>query len=164
MRALVFALLAGVTLATPASAAVRVGYADPSGFTDADRAGGLMTADGAARSLAGHLERLGGRLPSGRDLRVEILDIDLAGRIAPERDPTASRRFLDGSTWPRIRLRYTLTERGPVVASDEELVSWQDYLQRVTARYAGDPLRYEKAMLADWFEQRILSRAARASR
>jgi hypothetical protein len=64
----------------------------------------------------------------------------------------------DRRTWPRIRLRFTLTESGRVVARGEELISWQDYLERATARFAGDPLRFEKAMLTEWFETRIARR------
>ena len=158
------AVLTFVSAPSLSEAAVSVTYSDPSRFTDADRAGGLMTAEGAARSLAGALESLGRRLPPGQDLQVEILDIDLAGRIAPERDPTGSRRFFDSSTWPRVRLRFVLTERGRPLARGEELVSWRDYLQRATARFAGDPLRFEKAMLAEWFETRIAGRSSRAAR
>ncbi|NNM71921.1 DUF3016 domain-containing protein [Enterovirga aerilata] len=153
-RILPVVLLAAVS-ALPAQAAVEVGYSDPGRFTDADRAGGLMTAEGAAQALAGHLGALGRTLPAGQDLRIVILDIDLAGRLAPELDPAGSRRIMTDATWPRVRVRYELTRGGRVLARAEELVSWRDYLQRATARFAGDPLRFEKAMLAEWFEQRF---------
>ena len=164
MRAALLILVTAANTATPAAAAVRVTYSDPARFTDADRAGGLMTADAAARALAEHLERLARDLPPGQDLRVEILDIDLAGRLAPELDPSGSKRVMTGATWPRLRLRYVLSAQGRVLARGDELLSWQDYLQRATARYAGDPLRFEKAKLTEWFALRIAGRQRGASR
>ncbi len=157
-RAVLALLLSTALAGGGAQAAVQVSYSDPGRFTDADRAGGLMTAEGAVRSLAALVESLGRKLPPGADLLVEILDLDLAGRIAPELDPSGARRVFDRRTWPRIRLRFTLTESGRVVARGEELISWQDYLDRATARFAGDPLRFEKAMLTEWFETRIARR------
>lgn len=151
--AVVAALFAGAVL--PAGAGTRVSYTDPARFADGDRAGGLMTPRAAAEALASFLEALGGRLGPDRDLAIEILDVDLAGRIAPERDPSGTRRVLDRSTWPRIRLAYTVRERGGAGRRREELASWRDYLDRAVARFAGDPLRFEKAMLAEWFETRF---------
>lgn len=149
-------LLSAVALCGPADAALRAASGDPGRFTDADRAGGIMTAEAATDQLVRFLERLGERLPPGSDLDIRILDIDLAGRIAPERALSPSTRIMDGTTWPRVRLSYTLKQGGRTVRSAEELVSRQDYLARPTARFAGDPLRFEKTMLAEWFANRFL--------
>ena len=162
LATLAFALLCTLSITSARAAAT---YADPGRFTDADRAGGLMTANGAAQALADRIEGLARRLPPGQELDAEILDIELAGRLAPELDPSGSRRVMDASTWPRIRLRYVLTAGGRVLTRGEDLLSWQDYLRRATARFAGDPLRFEKAMLAEWFETRIaVLRQGRAAR
>jgi hypothetical protein len=45
-----------------------------------------------------------------------------------------------------------------VVASAEELVSDMHYLMTSNRYMTGDRLRYEKAMLDDWFDRRFVRR------
>src|SRR5262249_22461698 len=67
--------------AAPAFAAVDVSFRDPDRFTDIEAAN---NADPklALDELAKHLKRLGDRyLPADRMLSIEVLDVDLAGRV-----------------------------------------------------------------------------------
>ncbi len=153
-------LLAGVITAAILAASggsvraeVRVTFTDPQGFTDAWLYGPprITEASPALVGLRRLLERLGQRLPPGQDLAIEVRDVDLAGFMPPARIPSPGIRVIDPTTWPRITLRYTLTERGRAVASGEAVVSDMAYLQRPGVGRSTDPLRYEEPMLRDWF-------------
>jgi hypothetical protein len=59
--------------------------------------------------------------------------------------------------WPMIQLRYSLVQNGAVIASGEERLRDMSYLdRRLYNRYSsGDPLRYEKQMIDEWFGKKI---------
>lgn len=138
----------------PASPALTVTFADPERFTDAaDRS---SEARQTMIEIERHLERLANRCLSPQEtLRIEVLDIDLAGstRIRPRIDPDL--RILDGRTdWPRIELRYTLEVNGSVTSS-QEVISDMSYQWRLKPRYASESLPYEKRMLEEWFKERF---------
>ncbi len=89
----------------------------------------------------------------GQELTIEILDVDLAGELRWRHFGDV--RILRPVTWPRIKLRYALTSDGLEVATGEELVSDRSYLMRPSTRRCHDALRFEKAMLDDWFRRRF---------
>ena len=152
---------AGSARAAPAD--LNVSFLHPEAYADAaysrSYAGERERAE-VMRDIERHLRGLADRaLPPGDALRIEVLDIDLAGGFEPWRGPSASDlRVLRGVTWPRIRLRYTLERGGQVVASAEELVSDMHHLMTSNRYMTGDRLRYEKAMLDDWFDRRFVRR------
>lgn len=104
-----------------------------------------------------HLQRLAERgLPASDTLRIEVLDIDLAGHFEPFRFRNGSDvRIVRDITSPRIKLRYTLTRGDRLVASAEEHLSDMNFLMSGNRYSSSDRLRYEKAMLDAWFEKRI---------
>lgn len=144
--------LAGLFLlsAGAASAAVTVTYIHPETFTDLpftpwDR-------EQTLKDLAAHLEKLGKALPAGQDLKIDVLDVDLAGREEPAVRRAQEIRILrGGADWPHIHLRYTLESGGTVLKSGDEQLSDMMYMGRLTRYGDGDMLRYEKRMLDDWF-------------
>jgi len=155
-------LLATALLAFAASAqaeaAVSVTYVDAAHYTD----GRLETRFGrksdpfVERDLRQFFEKLGGRyLAEGQTLAIEILDIDLAGRATIARAPGENLRVLTEGTWPRVKLRYTLTKDGAVLREGEEWVVDQTYLMRIGISNTSDPLRFEKRMLTTWFQNRF---------
>ena len=112
------------------------------------------------RDIEQHLQRLAERgLPASDTLAIEVLDIDLAGRFEPLRFRSGSDvRIVRDIASPRIDLRYTLRRGDQLVASAEERLVDLTFLM-VTNRYPSeDRLRYEKAMLDDWFEKRFATR------
>jgi hypothetical protein len=157
MRRSAPALFLAVALAAgPVSAAVDVSFSQPETFTDAHlgRSYGWVPVERTMQGIEQYLRRLGERwLQPGQTLRVEVLDIDLAGRFEPWR--VLDVRAMRDITWPRISLRYALEENGSLVATTEEEVADLDYLLRPRALVSRDPLRYEKAMLEDWFRDRF---------
>lgn len=144
----------------PAAAQVTVGFDHPEAYTDAalyrDH-GGAKAREPAMQGIRQHLEQLGQRyLRPGQKLTIEILDIDLAGRFEPWRPLATDVRFMRDVTWPRIKLRYTLQDGGIVRATGTETLVDQTYQGRAGPYLTSDPLRYEKAMLEDWFRARFV--------
>jgi hypothetical protein len=159
IRTLGIAALALAAGAGAASAAVEVSFQHPERYTDA----GLYWQHGPkaqAPTLKGirrHLEKLSARyLRPGQSLRIQVLDIDLAGRYEPWRPFASDVRIMREITWPRIALRYELEQNGQVVASAEETLRDMNYLMRPRMGSSGDPLYFEKVMLDDWFRRRIV--------
>lgn len=156
-------LLAGTSSASAASTNLALSFIHPENFTDAGYSSSLPNERERAEllhELEQHLQQLVDRsLPPGETLRIEVLDIDLAGRFEPFRFRAGTDvRVLRDITWPRIALRYALNRGDQLITSAEELLTDMNYL-RASNRYPRDDrLRYEKAMLDDWFAQRIVRR------
>ena len=161
MRAAKFAFLLAAAAGLPAgeaNAAVNVSFVQPERYTDATLANGYGEAARAPvlNEIAAYLQQLGQRyLPPGRELTVEILDIDLAGQFEWWRRNAYDTRIMREVTRPRIALRYRLEEKGAVLARAEEALTDPYYLSNQAAQISGDPLRYEKSMLDDWFRARF---------
>ena len=135
-----------------AVAAVTVTFTQPENYVDMPFA--PWEKDTVMKDLQGHFNKLGAKLPQGQDLKVEVLDIDLAGQIEPRSRGTHDLRILRGrADWPTIQLRYSIESQGKVVKSGEARVNDMNYLQNHINRYsANESLRYEKRMLDDWFK------------
>ena len=141
-----------------AAAQVIVTFDHPEAYTDAGLYAdfGSKAREPAMRGIKEHLERLGQRfLRPGQKLTVEVLDIDLAGRFEPWRALASHVRFMRDVTWPQIKLRYSLDDNGVVRARDTEILSDLNYQMRIGPYLTSDPLRYEKAMIEDWFRKRF---------
>jgi hypothetical protein len=145
-----FLLSAGAT-----QAAVTVTYDHPEKFTDLPFT--RWDREQALKDLTAHFQKLGKALPPGQDLKIDVLDVDLAGREQPSRRGAHEIRVLRGEAdWPRIHLRYALEEGGKVIKSGDEEISDMMYLQRLPRYADGDTLQYEKQMLDDWFKKTIV--------
>ena len=153
----------GLMVAGAASAGtVQVDFIVPTSYADAGRT--LAEAQANRDTLGRYLQSLGGRyLAAGEALKIDVLDIDLAGTVRPFRRANGDLRITRGSAdYPRIKLRYSFVSGDKVVSSGEETVSDLNYLGH-TANYANeDPLRFEKRMLADWFKARFVEHRAAA--
>jgi hypothetical protein len=137
-----------------AQASVQVSFNHPERYSDAELRNG--SAAPVLRGIESHLTFLGDcYLAPDQVLKVEILDIDLAGRFEPGRPYAADVRVMRQVTWPRIRLRYALEDDAHVVARGEDTIRDLQYLRYRYNSMANDPLRYEKAMLNEWFLTRL---------
>jgi hypothetical protein len=138
-----------------ASAGVTVNYVDSDKFSDLPFA--PWERKEVLDDLAGFFGELGKALPPGQDLKVEVTDIDLAGREYPNSRSGRELRILKGGAdWPIMELRYTLTSNGQIVASGQEKLTDMNYLNRINRLTDGDRLRYEKRMIEEWFNKAIL--------
>ncbi|HEY1042456.1 MAG TPA: DUF3016 domain-containing protein [Telluria sp.] len=116
---------------------------------DADR-------DDLLKEMADHFIKQAARLPASQELKVEVLDINLAGDVRPGFRFRRDIRILRGrADWPTMVVRYTLRDNGQVVRSGEEQLSDMAYLQHGNRYYPDDPLRYEKSMVDGWMSKRF---------
>lgn len=155
--AVVAAGLACLTALTPAAHArgvVEVSFVEPERFTDigwrpADRERNLEV-------LARRLRDKAERLPDGQTLKVEVLDVDLAGaEFVLMRNPEI--RVLKGrADWPRMQLRYTLSAQGRTLRSGQEQVQDMAYMERSAGLPHTDALAYDLRLLDEWFERRVI--------
>jgi hypothetical protein len=145
--------------AQPAAAAgpVEVVYTAPEQFTDAGRS--VIDRERNLAALTQHLQALGQRLPDGQALRVEVLDVDLAGEVWPS-SIHELRVMRGGVDWPRITVQYTLLEGSRTVAEGRERISDNSYLLTRGVALDHGALPYERRMLEQWFRQRFEPAAA----
>ncbi|HVY08510.1 MAG TPA: DUF3016 domain-containing protein [Burkholderiales bacterium] len=160
----ILACLTVLSFAVPvahATDAVTVTFVDAAHYRDAafNREGDADPA--VLTGIEKHLQSLGHRyLPAEQKLSVQVLDIDLAGRLEPWHAANPDIRYLRDITWPRIKLRYTLEQEGRVLGEADETIADMNYLFRGSSYFSTDRLRYEKQMLDDWFRARFAEHRA----
>lgn len=162
VKPLILSLLIS-SLAMPAMAAVEVTFTGAEKYSDTKVGPGpvVKQRNMVLRELGAHLKKLGDKgLPAGDTLRIEVLDINLAGRDQPWNPGNPDQRLMDEVNWPSIKLRYVLVRGGQVVSQAEELVSDKDYLNQSVMGGSADSLRYEKRMLSNWFRDRFSQKAS----
>ena len=144
---------------TPHAPSVEVIYDNPEHFRDAslDSNGYERGADQQVmKELRSYLQTLGKRyLPPGQTLRIDIRDIDLAGRYEPWQRQAYSIRFMRDITWPSIDLHYVLSQQGQPLSQADARVTDKFYLQRPGRSANSDRLYAEKAMLEEWFRKQF---------
>ena len=153
--------LAGLLMATAgtALAGVTVSYTHPEKFADLPFAS--WERQEVLDQLSAHFQKLARDLPPDVNVKIEVLDVDLAGRSHPHFHGARDLRVLNGrADWPVIELRYTVEQGGKVIASGAERLRDMLYLDHANRYFDGEPLRYEKKMLDDWFNERILAKRA----
>ena len=161
MRKTVLAALLSLTAAV-AWAQVQVTYIKPEEFSDMPF--NIRDREEVLAQLTDHFKQLAKQLPAGQTLKVEVLDVDLAGRLYPRHSsPDEIRVMRGGADWPTMHLRYTLERDGKVVRSADEHLSNMAYQDRVNRYSNGDPLRYEKQMVDDWFQKEFMQPKAAAN-
>ena len=136
-------------------AEVHVTYVKPEEFIDVPR--NAVDRERTLKEFSEHFAKLGQKLPPGQNLTIEVLDVDLAGRLVPRRNGVDDIRLLNGAAdWPHMKLHYTLEANGQVLRSATSDLSNMMYMARMNRYSEGDPLRYEKQMLDEWFDKEIL--------
>jgi hypothetical protein len=147
------AAVAGALLllaAAHAGATAKVSYLNPEKMTDVPKFG--PERESMEYLLNEHIEQLSEKLPAGQVLKLEFLDIDLAGDVFP-RVPVRDIRVRRGlGDWPRLHFRYSVEQDGQVIKQGERELMNRNYLQN----YSGardDSLGYEKQLLDEWFKK-----------
>lgn len=157
-------LLSALALAagTAYAGTAEVRFVDPADMTD------LATNKGDERetiqALTRHVERLAQALPSDQLLRVDVLDVDLAGRSIPSaRRGDRIRIVRNGADSPSIHLRWTLQARGQVLRTGEDRLTQLDYLHHgLASDRTSTPLYDEKKLLDEWFSREFAQKQADA--
>lgn len=147
-------------LAGQGAAQVGVTYVAPETFRDRE----FRQASSRASALAEFdrwFAEFGARyLPPGAQLRIEVLDIDLAGDFEPWRTGWQDVRFLRDTTPPRIHLRWQLEQGGKLVRRGDARLSDMNYLWDPRGR--GDERRFahDRLLVQDWFRKTFAPGAA----
>lgn len=143
---------AALGLAGPAQAAgiVEVKWVEPDKFLDIGL--GSMERQRNQQELELVFQQMARQLPGGQTLKIEVLDVDLAGetRLGAARDVRIVRGGVD---WPRMTLRYSLQAHEGVLKSGEARLADMNYLFGTRAVNPGEGnLPYERRMMLRWFE------------
>lgn len=145
--------LALLSAALPAAAAgmVEVSWLQPERYSDAGRT--FSDRERTMKSLGATFTQLGRQLPDGQTLKLEVLDVDLAGEV--ELHPRQDMRIVrGGADWPKITLRYTLQAGDKTLRSGEARLADMNYLFAVPpVRLREGDLPYEQRMIEHWFGQ-----------
>jgi hypothetical protein len=159
VKSLWLAGLSGLISCVSANAAVTVTFVKPESYVDMPFM--QYDKDRVMKELDAHFNKLGARLPAGQDLKIDVLDIDLAGRMEPQYRGTQDVRILRGTAdWPTIELRYRVESKGAVIKSGQARVNDMNYLRHRPRYDSSDLIRYEKQMLDDWFARTLLGPTA----
>ena len=146
-----------------ASADVTVNYIQPERFSDLPFA--PWEREAVLKDLTQHFAKLGAQLPPGQNLRIEVRDIDLAGREIPGRSGRDLRIVKqNGVDWPRIDLHYTIESNGQALRSGDVHLSDMSFMDRIGRYNDTESLHYEKRMIDDWFYSTIVPRERAAQR
>ncbi|MBL8360024.1 MAG: DUF3016 domain-containing protein [Rubrivivax sp.] len=131
------------------AATVDISFVEPAKFVDAGR--GTFETERTTKALSEIFQTYGKRLPASQALKIEVTDVDLAGDMHWSRAAVNEIRVLRGrADWPRMELRYTLTENGRVLKSGEARLSDMTYLQHSLSPRYREPLGYEQRMIDEW--------------
>jgi len=155
----VLAAVAALLASGAALAQVSVSYVKPEDYSDVPRS--PIERERTLQQFTDYFKTLDKKLPAGQRLQIEVLDIDLAGRLYPRRAGDEIRILNGGADWPHMHLKYTLEQDGQVLRSGDEQLSNMNYQDRLGGYFGSDPLRYEKQMLDDWFNKAIVPKVAR---
>ena len=144
-----FAILLAAAL--PAAGAVTVSFPSSS-YTDIGPPGAEV--DEVKNELARYLHALDARYLAPTDnLWIEIVDVDLAGRLQPT--SRGEIRVARGQAdWPRIKVRYRF-ERGGKTTAGEDMVSDPSYLWFPSRARPSESMPHEKRMLEAWFREKF---------
>jgi len=120
-------------------------YAD-AGDTPAERDANLQVLAVELQSLAARL------LPADQALKIEVLDVDLAGRLRPTQRGNLRIQRNDNDP-ARITLRYTLSANGQVLRTSDAALTSLGKRKPSGAFPQQQPLAEEKSLLDAWFKK-----------
>lgn len=154
------AACAAITATSAAAGTANVTFIAPQKYTDASYSQPVASESDRAqvmRDVEQHLQRLATKGLAPIDtLKVEVLDIDLAGHFPPLGVGGSDLRVVTDIMGPRIKLRYSLVrDDSAPVSGGEEVLSDLNFMVPSNRYSSGDRLRYEKALLDRWFEKRF---------
>ncbi|WP_349744169.1 DUF3016 domain-containing protein [Roseateles cavernae] len=157
-KASMLGLLMGLCLS--AQAAVEVKFVEPEKFQDASES--IIDRERTLEMLEAHLRSLAEKnVPASQKLLIEVLDLNLAGQLEPRGAMMDRIRVLRSVTWPSIELRYVLSDGQATLREGKVSLSDMNYMWGLNRYTSGEPLRYEKRMLDEWFAGEFAADAAR---
>jgi hypothetical protein len=150
---LAFAALVVMARSAHAAGRAEVQFVEPQKYADAGMNG--IERERTLAILAEHVQQLAQRLPDGQLLRLQVLDVDLAGTLEWKRAQEV--RVVRGAVdAPRLKFRWTLAQGESALRNGEEDLTDLGYtFGRPLAQASDGSLPYEKRLLNDWFKARF---------
>ena len=150
-----------LALAATARADVQVNFVHPEKFSDIKDNNGFKQTD-LLKDIEAHLvEQAGKRLP-GKDVRINVTDVDLAGEVEPFGRRMDWLRVMRTVTLPSIAFNYEVREGDKVVQRGEVRLRDMNYQDGFNNYSSSDTLRYEKQMIDRWFKAEFSPKVAAA--
>lgn len=147
-----------------ASAEVEVRFVGVDNYSDVGQFEHFRNRDEALDAIKTHLVALGNQYMPGKDLVIEVTDVDLAGVVEPVGRRMEMLRVLRPTGRPAIELRFVVREGGRELRSGQARLSDMSYQLGFNRYSDGDPLRYEKRMIDQWFGAEFLPAGQRVGR
>jgi len=140
-----------LALTTAAHAGVQVNFVKPESFVDIKDNNGFRQ-DEVLKDIEAHLVEQAQKYLPGRDVRINVTDVDLAGHVEPFGRSANWVRVMRTVTLPSISLNYEVLDGGKVVQQGEARLRDMNYQDGFVGYFSSDPLRYEKRMIDRWFQ------------
>jgi len=135
---------------------IDVEFVKPEGFSDiypSGRTGTKRELDGTLEALRKIVVDAGSKaLKTGDELKLEVLDVNLAGDYPPSQSLSREIRVMRNIDWPSMKVRYTLKRDGKVT-NGEALISDMSYLMSGSSCPGSEGLCYERRMVERWFRK-----------
>ncbi|MFN3860079.1 MAG: DUF3016 domain-containing protein [Roseateles sp.] len=141
-----------LTLSAAVQAEVKVNFVQPDNFSDIKDNAGFRD-KGVLKDIEAHLVKQAQRALPGRDVRIDVTDVNLAGEVEPFWRHAQWLRVMRTVTLPSIEFTYEVREAGQVVRQGEVRLRDMNYQDGFNGYSSGDPLRYEKRMIDRWFQR-----------
>jgi len=156
------ALTALALAAGAVRADVQVHFINPEKFSDTKDNNGFRQPD-VLKDIEAHLvAQTEKRLP-GRNVRIDVTDVDLAGEVEPLwRHNGQWLRVMRAVTSPSIELSWEVRDGDKVVQQGKTRLRDMNYQDGFNGYMSGDPLRYEKRMIDRWMQQEFSPTVAAA--
>ena len=148
------AVAALLAVSAHAAGTVQVNFVKPENFADVrdrthSREQNLKTLEQVITSAAQPY------VADGQTLKIDVLDVDLAGEVRPGARAWDVRVLRGRADWPRITLRWSVEGAGAAPRSGEAVVQDMAYLQRIPPSTIDSALVHERRMLEEWFKDQF---------
>lgn len=152
-----------------AAASVEINWKDPESYTDVRPSN--ESRSGFQKRTFAALEKtfvtLAEALPDGQKLTITVTNLDLAGEVWPSsfvglgQSAASDVRLIKRIDIPRMKFSYTLTDaNGAELKSADVSIKDMGFMDGINRHFNSDPLRYEKAMIEDWFGDELAPQTA----
>lgn len=151
-----------LALAGAASADVQVNFVKPETFVDIKDNNGFSDA-AVLKDIEAHLVAQARKHLPGRDVRINVTDVDLAGHVEPFGRSVTWVRVMRTVTLPSITLDYEVRDGDKVVQQGKATLRDMNYQDGFSNYFSNDTLRYEKRMIDRWFDAEFRTSTAAAT-
>ena len=148
-----------LALTAAARADVQVKFVEPEKFSDIKDNNGFRQMD-VLKDIEAHLVEQAGKYLPGRDVRINVTDVNLAGEVEPFGRRMDWLRVMRTVTLPSIAMTYEVLEAGKVVRQGEVNLRDMNYQDGFNSYSSSDTLRYEKRMIDRWFKNEFSAKVA----